>query len=166
MIGTMTRWSGPPAPKSILDAFIAFLEALLITHYPTGRCVLVLDNASYHTSAASLAALSLFEHRGLVFWLPKYCSLELNAIERFWRHLKDMICVDTLLPALAQLVTAVEAQLCRQNHRSELKCFAFLKNNSLLLNRTVLSGFNFVSTKAGKIKVKLSFAFAAHQAVE
>jgi putative transposase len=109
------------------DAFIAFLEALLVTHYPTGRCVLVLDNASYHTSAASLAALSLFEHRVLVFWLPKYCSLELNAIERFWRHLKDLVCVDTLFPSLAQLVDAVDAQLSCQNNLDYPQRFAFLK---------------------------------------
>jgi len=114
--------------KKHSDAFIAFLEALLVTHYPTGRCVLVLDNASYHTSAASLAALSLFEHRVLVFWLPKYCSLELNAIERFWRHLKDVVCVDTLFPSLTQLVEAVDAQLHRQNRLDHPERFAFLKH--------------------------------------
>ena len=29
-----------------------------------------MDNVSYHKSAAVLAALSLFEHRLLVIWLP------------------------------------------------------------------------------------------------
>ena len=57
--------------------FISFLEHLLVTKYPTGRVVLVMDNAAYHKSAPSRAALSLFEHRVLVIWLPTYCS-ELN----------------------------------------------------------------------------------------
>lgn len=110
------------------DAFLAFLERLLVQHYPAGRCVLVLDNAPYHTSATSLAALSLFEHRVLVFWLPKYCSLELNPIERFWPHLKDTVCVDTLFPALDLLLAAVEHQLLRQNDLSYPDRFTFLKN--------------------------------------
>jgi len=62
--------------------FIHFLEHLLVKEHPTGRVVLVMDNAAYHKSAPSLAALSLFEHRVLVIWLPTYCS-ELNPIERF-----------------------------------------------------------------------------------
>jgi hypothetical protein len=45
------------------QAFIEFLEHLFVECYPTGHFILVLDNASFHKSAASLAALSLFEHR-------------------------------------------------------------------------------------------------------
>ncbi len=62
--------------------FIAFLEELLIKQYPTGRIVLVMDNVSYHKSAAAPAALSFFEHRVMVIWLPTNCS-DLNPIERF-----------------------------------------------------------------------------------
>ena len=43
--------------------FVYFLEQLLVKEYPTGRVVLVMDNASYPKSAEALAALSLFEHR-------------------------------------------------------------------------------------------------------
>ena len=110
------------------ESFIAFLEELLVHHYPTGRCVLVLDNASYHTSADSLAALSLFEHRVLLFWLPKYCSLELNPIERFWRHLKDLVCVNTLYPSLDELVTAAEQTLLQQNDLTNPERFVFSKD--------------------------------------
>ena len=42
--------------------FIDFLEELLVKNYPTGRVILVMDNASYHKSASSLAALSLWVH--------------------------------------------------------------------------------------------------------
>jgi len=43
--------------------FIEFIEYLLVEQYPQGRIVLVMDNVSYHKSAAVQAALSLFEHR-------------------------------------------------------------------------------------------------------
>ena len=95
-------------------AFFEFLEHLLIERYPTERIVLVLDNASIHKSQTSLAALSLFEHRVLIFWLPPYCST-LNLIERFWRHLKDQVCVDTLYPSMEQLINSVILELTCQN---------------------------------------------------
>jgi transposase len=115
------------ADKRNSENFIVFLEHLLIERYPTGRVVLVLDNAPIHTSYASRAALSLFEHRVLVFWLPKYCSL-LNPIERYWRHLKDTICVNKLFPSLSDLVEAVDHELTRQNELDNKARFSFSKN--------------------------------------
>ena len=94
--------------------FIQFLEHLLLEMYPNDVVVLVLDNASFHRSGAALAALSLFEHRVGVFWLPPYCST-LNPIERYWRHLKDRVCVNKLFPHMAHLVAAVERELSAQN---------------------------------------------------
>ena len=44
--------------------FIRFLEHLLVEEYPTGRVVLVMDNATYHKSAPALAALSWFARPG------------------------------------------------------------------------------------------------------
>jgi len=76
MIGVLKSDKEAPPYAS----FIGFLERLLIQQYPTGRVVLVMDNASYHKSAPALAALSLFEHRVMVIWLPTYCS-DLNPIE-------------------------------------------------------------------------------------
>jgi hypothetical protein len=46
------------------ETFITFLEHVLVQKYPTGRLILVLDRASYHKSAAALAALSLLEQSG------------------------------------------------------------------------------------------------------
>lgn len=94
--------------------FIAFLEELLVRQYPTGRIVLVMDNVSYHKSTAALAALSLFEHRVAVIWLPPYCS-DLNPIERFWRYLKDTACANCLEACIQDGVTSVEGVLSRQN---------------------------------------------------
>jgi transposase len=117
-------WTTADERKSV--QFIAFLEHLLVERYPTGRLVLVLDNAPIHTSGASRAALSLFDHRVLIFWLPKYCST-LNPIERYWRHLKDTICVNKLFPSLEDLVDAVEHELIRQNDLNHKHRFSFLK---------------------------------------
>jgi hypothetical protein len=95
-------------------SFIQFLEHLLVERYSTGRVVLVLDNASYHKSASALAALSLFEHRVLVIWLPTYCS-DLNPIERFWRYLKDLACANKLQDNIVEVVKAAEKIMVCQN---------------------------------------------------
>jgi transposase len=108
----LVAWKAVPWKNS--EFFIAFLEFLLVSVYPVGRIVLVMDNVAYHRSAATLAALSLFEHRVMVVWLPAYCS-ELNLIERFWRHLKDLACANKLEAELEHLVSSVECSLTNQN---------------------------------------------------
>jgi hypothetical protein len=95
-------------------AFISFLEELLIKQFPTGRVVLVMDNASYHKSASALAALSLFEHRVMIIWLPPYCS-DLNPIERFWRYLKDLACANKLEDNIEEVVRSAEKIMMNQN---------------------------------------------------
>jgi putative transposase len=99
--------------KNSVD-FIDFLEELLVKTYPTGRVVLVMDNASYHKSASALAALSLFEHRVMFVWLPPYCS-DLNPIERFWRHLKDLACANKLQDNLDAVMQSAAKILLEQN---------------------------------------------------
>jgi len=96
------------------QTFLEFIEYLLVECYPTGRIVLVMDNVSYHKSAAALAALSLFEHRLLVIWLPPYCP-ELNLIERYWRHLKDLACANKLHNSIEEVVASAEYMLAQQN---------------------------------------------------
>jgi putative transposase len=121
---TMT-WTVAKTKNS--STFIEFLEELLVKNYPTGRVVLVMDNASYHKSASALAALSLFEHRVMLVWLPPYCS-DLNPIERFWRHLKDLACANKLQDNIEAVVTSAENILNAQNlHNSNLR-FLLSKN--------------------------------------
>jgi putative transposase len=115
------------AERKNSETFITFLEHLLVEEYPTGCIVLVLDRASYHKSAAALAALSLFEHRVLVFWLPAYCT-ELNPIERFWRHLKDLACANQLWSGLENVIEAVVKVLHQQNDPSRESRFLLSKN--------------------------------------
>lgn len=96
------------------QTFIEFLEYLMTQCYPSGGVVLVMDNAPSHRSAAVRAALSLYEHRLLVFWLPPYCPT-LNPIERFWRHLKDTATANKLFLSAATLLNALRHVLTAQN---------------------------------------------------
>ena len=73
-----------------------------------------MDTVSYHKSAAVLAALSLFEHRLLVIWLPPHCP-ELNLIERYWKHLKELACVNKLHNCIEEVVASAEYILSQQN---------------------------------------------------
>jgi transposase len=66
-----------------------------------------MDNASYNKSTSVLAALSLFEQRVMVVWLPTYCS-NLNPIEPFWRFLKDLAYANKLEDNLLEVVKAAE----------------------------------------------------------
>jgi transposase len=108
------------------QTFIQFLEHLMLTVYPTGGVVLVMDNAPYHRSAAVQAALSLFEHRLLVFWLPPYCPT-LNPIERFWRHLKETATANKLFLTSSILMNNLEAVLAAQNQSDHLLHLSFRK---------------------------------------
>ena len=89
--------------------------------------MLVMDNAAYHKSASALAALSLFEHRVMVIWLPPYCS-DLNPIERFWRHLKDLACANKLQDSIQDVVQAADHILNEQNNPKSTLCFHVSKN--------------------------------------
>jgi transposase len=88
------------------EHFIEFIEHIMMTLPKHQKVVLVLDNASYHRSHASLAALALFEDRLRVVWLPKYCPF-LNPIERFWLHLKTLAAANHLHYDLDDLTLAI-----------------------------------------------------------
>ena len=108
-------WTDSKIKNSV--AFIVFLEELLVKRYPGKRLILVMDNASYHKSASALAALSLFENRVTIIWLPPYCS-DLNPIERFWRYLKDKACANKLQDNIEEVVKAAEKIMMVQNNQT------------------------------------------------
>ena len=103
-----------PAEKQHSETFITFLEHVLVEHHPTDTVVWVMDNASWHHSAATYAALSLFEHRVSFVYLPPYCS-HLNPIERFWRHLKDLATANKLYLDLDTMFACVDQTVAAQN---------------------------------------------------
>jgi transposase len=96
------------------EVLIGYFEWLLTTVYPTQTVVLVMDNASWHHSTAVQAALSVFEQRVMVLWLPPY-SPDLNPIERFWKHLKATACANYLYRSLPDLVQHVTDVIACQN---------------------------------------------------
>jgi transposase len=108
------------------QTFIEFVEQLMLRDYPDQSVVLVMDNAPYHRSAAVQAALSLFEPRLLVFWLPPYCPT-LNPIERFWRHLKDTAIANTLFLTVESLLQNLRAVLHAHNQSDPSLRLSFSK---------------------------------------
>ena len=96
------------------EAFVIWLEQLMVKTYPTQTVVLLLDNASFHKSSVAQAAISLFEHRLLVLFLPPYAP-QLNPIERYWNHLKTQVCGNRLFDSLDLLKLHIQKQLLVQN---------------------------------------------------
>lgn len=113
--------------KAISESFVAFLEYLL-EGYATGQIVLVVDNASYHTSRVVVKWLK--EHRRvLLLYLPTRRP-QLNPVEKIWAALKDHVaanrsfahllvlghCIraffDDLTPARALTLAGVQKDLC------------------------------------------------------
>jgi transposase len=109
------------------ENIVAYLEWLLTEVYPHQQVVLVLDNASFHRSAAVQAALTCFEERVLVLWLPPY-SPDLNPIERFWKHLKATVCANHLYASIEQLLQSVRDFIAAHNSFEDGYHLSFSKN--------------------------------------
>jgi len=73
-------------PRKNGAQFNEFLKQLAEA-YKGQRVVLVLDNASYHHTAATMELLSEHADHLFTLWLPTY-SPELNLIEGLWGYLK------------------------------------------------------------------------------
>jgi hypothetical protein len=91
-------WTGPPGKidSAVLLEFVWRAVAGLPAppaELPAGYrlvrpCIIVLDNASAHTSKAFKAMLPVLAAAGVtVYYLPPY-SPELNRIEELWRQVK------------------------------------------------------------------------------
>lgn len=106
------------------DSFIEFLEHIMQTVPAQQKVILVMDNASYHRSYATRAALALFEERLRVVWLPKYCPF-LNPIERFWLHLKNLAAANHLHHDLDDLTHAIDHTLHLQNRPDSIERLKF-----------------------------------------
>lgn len=114
-------WTAPPGriDSAVVLGFlwreVALLPAppeRLPADYRRSRpCVVVLDNASAHTSKAIKAALPALAAAGVtVYYLPPY-SPELNRIEELWRQIKYHELPVRSYRTLADLRAAVEQAL-------------------------------------------------------
>lgn len=92
--------------KTVSATFIAFLTALLEA-YPTGTLLLVVDNASYHTSHAVVDWLKVQE-RILLLYLPDRRP-DLNPVEKIWHGLKDAVSANRSFANLETLLRFIEA---------------------------------------------------------
>lgn len=77
------------AGRASATAFLTFVETV-VARWPKDDLVLVLDNASYHTSVTVGRWLADQAPRVTVLWLPTY-SPQLNLIERVWRFVKGKL---------------------------------------------------------------------------
>jgi transposase len=90
--------------------FGTFLRTLLRHRSPTRRRVVVLDNARSHHATLLRSYLTERQQVLSLSFLPPY-SPELNPIERVWKQARKLCTHNQYFPLLADLVTAVSAQL-------------------------------------------------------
>jgi transposase len=95
-----------PYVKAVTASFLSFLAALLEA-YPTGRILLVVDNASYHTSHAVMDWLKK-QDRILLLYLPARRP-DLNPVEKIWEGLKDAVSANRSFADLKPLLQFIEA---------------------------------------------------------
>ena len=86
---------------------VAFIQALTQNADPEKLTVVVLDNATFHTSALVKTHRALWEHKNVFLrHLPPYCP-HLNPIEAFWKRLKAFLLPRRCYDSLSQLKLAV-----------------------------------------------------------
>jgi transposase len=94
--------------QAVTATFLQFLTYLL-TCYPEGTLLLVVDNASYHTSKAVVAWLK--EHpRILLLYLPARRP-DLNPVEAIWAALKEAVSANRSFGNLLALGQFIRAHL-------------------------------------------------------
>lgn len=116
-----------PAARKNSEAFVAFLDTLAAQFVDDLPVILVLDNASYHHSAVSKAGFAAFEQTLMPLFLPAYCS-DLNLIERYWRHLKELACANRLSASMQALIENVQEHLENQNNPDHPDRFLICKD--------------------------------------
>ncbi len=92
-----------------------------------GETVVVLDNASCHTSGAFQAACERWAEAGLFVYNLSPYSPELNSIERFWRKLKHQLLPETAWSRFQVLLADLTAALNRfgeVTYLPSLECYA------------------------------------------
>lgn len=97
--------------------FNQFLKRLLEAKHDR-FVALVIDNASYHVTRATLEILTEHEEHIFVVWLPKY-SPELNAIEGLWGYLKKSALNNYFFGTVENLEAAIDEAFGELNQHPE-----------------------------------------------
>lgn len=96
--------------------FKRFLVKVL-AHYPTGRIVMILDNARIHHANYLQDFLEANEERLELVFLPPY-SPELNLIEGLWKWLKESVINNIFFPNVQKIILKVREFMVDVNQRS------------------------------------------------
>jgi putative transposase len=94
-------------------AFKDFVEDILRL-YPTGKIVMVLDNARIHHAKLLKPLLEENEERLQLVFLPPY-SPKLNLVEGLWKWLKQAVICNVFFPAVEAIREAVQGFLSSIN---------------------------------------------------
>jgi putative transposase len=89
------------------EEVLGYLDALGERASPAKPCVVVLDNAPFHTAGVIRERETAWEARGLrLYRLPAYCP-HLNLIEGVWRRLKGFLMPRRFYDSVVELRQAV-----------------------------------------------------------
>ncbi|RAK14855.1 putative transposase [Anoxybacillus vitaminiphilus] len=99
------------------EAFLRFLQCVL-ERYPTGKIVMVLDNARIHHAKLIQPFLEEHQHRLELLFLPPY-SPQLNLIEGLWKWLKSDVIDNVFYSSVQEIRANVQAFICRLNQQPE-----------------------------------------------
>lgn len=96
-----------------VETFLQFLENILL-HYPTGKIVMVLDNALIHHAKLIQPFLEEHKERLELLYLSPY-SPDLNPIEGLWKWLKTSVIYHVFYESVQEIRTNVQAFISEIN---------------------------------------------------
>jgi transposase len=88
------------------ETFLSFLKKV-VTEYPTGKIVMVLDNARIHHAKLLTPFLNEVKDRLELVFLPPY-SPKLNAVEGLWKWLKSDVINNVFYHTVVEIRTNVQ----------------------------------------------------------
>ena len=97
--------------------FKKFLVKVL-THYPTGKIVMILDNARIHHANYLQDYLEENKDRLELVFLPPY-SPQLNLIEGLWKWLKESVINNVFFPSVQKIILKVREFILDINKRRD-----------------------------------------------
>ncbi|MGG6431652.1 IS630 family transposase [Anoxybacillus sp. D401a] len=99
------------------ETFLRFLQ-LVLERYPTGKIVMILDNARIHHAKLIQPFLKEHEDRLELVFLPPY-SPQLNLIEGLWKWLKSDVIYNVFYSGVQEIRKNVQAFIQRINQKPE-----------------------------------------------
>ncbi len=99
------------------ETFLRFLQ-LVLERYPTGKMVIILDNARIHHAKLIQPFLKEHEDRLELVFLPPY-SPQLNLIEGLWKWLKSDVIYNVFYSSVQEIRKNVQALMQRINQKPE-----------------------------------------------